>query len=173
MPKGASARAHRVLLVAIVLVAAIALWVAILPNFTYMGACPSPPGRTLDGSLSLRPHDQSATSRYTDHSWSVPAACNGLTWSDLSSVVEVVENSTTGTPVTSGWSLLGQTPSAVTIVTYEPIPSAWVGPSTQLIQVGDLFAWETTGYLSNASLDSILNGTGQFSGSLSWCACGI
>jgi len=158
---------------AISTVAVIALLAVILAPGALPSNCPNPPGRTLLGSLSLGFSNRVVTSANTSYSWYVQYACNGLTWGSLTSVVEVVKNSTSGSPVTSGWSLAGQTSSAITIATYDPSTSSWTGPSTQLIHSGDLFTWETTGYLTNMSLNFTLTGTGQFSGSLSWCACGI
>lgn len=157
--------------VAICAIAAAAVMLAVvLPNVLLSaGACPPPAVHTLNGSpppLSLRFAGVRSISTHTDTSWEAQEACYGLTWASLTAVVENL----TGSPMASAWSLMGQTASGATIVTYNPATSSWLGPSAQLVQLWDLFTVQTAGPPSNASFILVLNGTGQFTGSLSWTA---
>jgi len=176
-PRNQSVEKRGRLLLAVVATCAIAtavvLLVVALPNLLLSaGACPLPAVHSLNGSpppLSLRFAGVTTTSTRTNTSWEAQEACYGLTWASLTAVVE----NRTGRPMASGWSLVGQTSSGVTIVTYDPVTSSWLGPSAQLIQLWDLFTVQTGGPQSNASFILVLNGMGQFSGSLSYTASGI
>lgn len=154
------------------IIAAVVVFAVVLPSiFPSAGECPPPPVRSLNGSpppLSLRPDKESSTSTSTNTSWEVQQACYGLMWASLTALVE----NRTGSPMASGWSLAGQSSSGVTIVTYDSATSAWIGPATQPIQLWDLLTVQTSGPLYNTSFILVLNGTGQFTGTLSWTASG-
>jgi len=125
-----------------------------------------PPQNQVSTSLIIGPEVVTVTPRYTNYSFAVGFAENGITWSNLTA--EVVNGSVLGSspPVWSGWTLTALTSAGATIATYDPVSVSWSGGATQPLVVGDELVLTTTVNLSGDVL--FLEGEGSFVGGQPW-----
>jgi hypothetical protein len=124
-------------------------------------ACGNSTSSTPIGSaLAFGSDTQSTSGGYTNYTFPVLLASNGITWANLTASVQTGS----GVPITSGWVVDAVTPGGVTVATYDPTTQSWTGSPTQSILAGDSLTLRSSASLSGDSL--ILGGTGSFGGTM-------
>ncbi len=126
--------------------------------------CPGAP--PLASVLSFGPAVTVASGNLTTVSFPVTSAADGISWANFSAQLQ----NSTGTTVTSGWSLTAASAGGSTISTYDVSTGLWSSGGTQPIAVGDSLVLVTpTGRVSGpfgAQGFLVLNGGAGFAGTL-------
>lgn len=115
----------------------------------------------LGSSMNLELFSENTTSMYTNYFVSIISATNGITWANLSAVLE---NDTGATVPIRDFTLTAQTSAGATIAAYDPSTSSWAAGGTRPIVSGDAIRIQSLVTLSGGSL--VLTGVGSFYGSI-------
>ena len=113
----------------------------------------------LGTAVSFSSVSSQSSPPYTNYTFAVEAAGDGVTWDNLTAQVQ-----SDGIEVTSGWTLSAVSLSDTPIATYDPATSTWSAEGIQPIFAGNSLLLSATSNLSGDTL--ILSGLGEFTGSI-------
>ena len=119
-------------------------------------------GTPLGSVLVFGPASFTIAPPYTNVTYPVFLASGGVSWSDFTASLRTGG----GLLVSSGWLLLAQTSTGVTIATFDPSVGAWSGASAAAISTIDQLVLTSTNSAVGAGSVLTLNGVGSYSGSI-------